>query len=91
MKLNAFYSLGNFVFDWEGRKIYVKGKDQSISQMVSETVFNLRRHLISLKINGMANKIKNLDNDSLKLETLKETVDYTILKKLLSDKLNRVL
>ena len=77
--------------DWEGRKIYVKGKDQSISQMVSETVFNLRRHLISLKINGMANKIKNLDNDSLKLETLKETVDYTILKKLLSDKLNRVL
>ncbi len=77
--------------DWEGRKIYVKDKDQSISQMVSETVFNLRRHLISLKINGMANKIKNLDDDSLKLETLKETVDYTILKKLLSDKLNRVL
>lgn len=77
--------------DWEGRKIYVKDKNQSISQMVSETVFNLRRHLISLKINGMANKIKNLDDDSLKLETLKETVDYTILKKLLSDKLNRVL
>ena len=59
--------------------------------MVSETVFNLRRHLISLKINGMANKIKNLDDECLKLETLKETVDYTILKKLLSDKLNRVL
>ena len=77
--------------DWEGRKIYVKDKNQSISQMVSETVFNLRRHLISLKINGMANKIKNLDDDSLKLETLKETVDYTILKKLLSEKLNRVL
>ena len=77
--------------DWEGRKIYVKDKNQSISQMVSETVFNLRRHLISLKINGMANKIKNLDDECLKLETLKETVDYTILKKLLSDKLNRVL
>tara|TARA_R110000787_G_scaffold96415_4_gene199773 strand:- start:17509 stop:19473 length:1965 start_codon:yes stop_codon:yes gene_type:complete len=77
--------------DWEGRKIYVKEKNQSISQMVSETVFNLRRHLISLKINEMANKIRTLEDDALKLQTLKETVEYTTLKKLLSDKLNRVL
>ena len=77
--------------DWEGRKIYVKDKNQSISQMVSETVFNLRRHLISLKIDRMAKKIKNLDDEGFKLETLKETVDYTMLKKLLSEKLNRVL
>ena len=59
--------------------------------MVSETVFNLRRHLISLKINEMANKIKTLEDDTLKLQTLKETLEYTTLKKLLSDKLNRVL
>ena len=77
--------------DWEGRKIYVKDKHQSISQMVSETVFNLRRHLISLKINEMANKIKTIEDDTLKLQTLKETLEYTTLKKLLSDKLNRVL
>ncbi|MDG2052385.1 MAG: DNA primase [Flavobacteriaceae bacterium] len=77
--------------DWEGRKIYVKDKHQSISQMVIETIFNLRRHLISLKINEMANKIKTLEDDTLKLQTLKETLEYTKLKKLLSDKLNRVL
>ncbi|MFT4801445.1 MAG: DNA primase [Flavobacteriaceae bacterium] len=77
--------------DWEGRKIYVKEKNQSIPQMVSETVFNLRRHLISLKINEMANKIRTLEDDALKLQTLKETLEYTTLKKLLSDKLNRVL
>ncbi len=77
--------------DWEGRQIYVKNKDQSISQVVSETVFNLRRHLISLKINEMANRIKTIEDEALKLDTLKETVEYTVLKKLLSDKLNRVL
>jgi DNA primase len=77
--------------DWEGRKIYVKEKNQSIPQMVSETVFNLRRHLISLKINEMANKIRTLEDDALKVQTLKETLEYTTLKKLLSDKLNRVL
>jgi len=77
--------------DWEGRQIYVKDKNQSISQVVSETVFNLRRHLISLKINEMANRIKTMEDESLKLNTLKETVEYTVLKKLLSDKLNRVL
>ena len=77
--------------DWEGREIYVRHKDQSISQIVSETVFNLRRHLITLKINEMAHKIKTMEDESLKLETLKETFEYTTLKKLLSDKLNRVL
>lgn len=77
--------------DWEGRQIYVKNKEKSISQVVSETVFNLRRHLISLKINELATKIKTLEDDTDKLDTLKETVEYTTLKKLLSDKLNRVL
>ena len=77
--------------NWEGREIYVKHKSQSISQIVSETVFNLRRHLISLKINEMANKIKTIEDESQKLQTLKETIEYSTLKKLLSDKLNRVL
>ena len=36
-------------------------------------------------------KLKILMMTGFKLETLKETVDYTMLKKLLSEKLNRVL
>ena len=77
--------------NWTGREIYVKDKDQTISQVVSETIFNLRRYLISMKINELAQDIKNLKDESLKKETLKETFEYTALKKLLSDKLNRVL
>ena len=59
--------------------------------MVSETIFNLRQYLIAMKINELAQDIKNLKDESLKKETLKETYEYTALKKLLSDKLNRVL
>ena len=77
--------------NWIGREIYVKDRDQSISQIVSETIFNLRRYLISMKINELAQQIKDLKDDNLKRETLKETFEYTALKKLLSDKLNRVL
>ena len=75
----------------QGREIYVKDKNQTISQVVSETIFNLRRYLISMKINELAQEIKNLKDESLKKETLKETLEYSTLKKLLSDKLNRVL
>ena len=77
--------------NWIGQEIYVKDKNQTISQVVSETIFNLRQYLISMKINELAQDIKNLKDESLKKETLKETYEYTALKKLLSDKLNRVL
>ena len=77
--------------NWIGREIYVKDRNQTISQIVSETIFNLRRYLISMKINELAQQIKDLNDDNLKRETLKETYEYTALKKLLSDKLNRVL
>ena len=77
--------------NWIGREIHVKDRNQTISQIVSETIFNLRRYLISMKINELAQQIKDLKDDNLKRETLKETYEYTALKKLLSDKLNRVL
>ncbi len=77
--------------NWLRKDIYVKDKSQSISQVVSETILNLRRHLVTLKINELAELIKNLDDDDQKKNTLIETVDYSTLKKILSDKLNRVL
>ena len=77
--------------NWEGKDIYVKDKKQTISQMVSETILNLRRHLVALKINELAETIKELEDDKQKKNTMLETVDYSILKKILSDKLNRVL
>jgi len=76
---------------WEVRDIYIKGKKDTLSQMVSETILNLRRHLVSQKINELAKEIKETNDDAEKKKVLIETIDYTILKKILSEKLNRVL
>lgn len=80
------YSLSN----WERMEIYVKVKEQTIAQMVSETILNLRRHLVSQKINELSEAMKQEEN--LEKESgLQEIVDYISLKKVLSNKLNRVL
>ena len=76
--------------NWERKEIYVKEKDQTIAQMVSETILNLRRHLVSQKINELSETMKQEDNPE-KESGLQEIVDYLSLKKVLSNKLNRVL
>ncbi|TXD70867.1 DNA primase [Aequorivita lipolytica] len=76
--------------DWERKEIYVKEKKQTIAQVVSETILNLRRHLVSQKINELSETMKQEEN--LEKESgLQEIVDYISLKKVLSNKLNRVL
>jgi DNA primase len=81
----------HILHNWEGKQIYVKEKTHVVPQLVNETILNLRRHLVTLKINDLAKSIKEVNNDDEKKELLLETIDYTILKKVLSDKLNRVL
>ncbi|MDX1783818.1 MAG: DNA primase, partial [Aequorivita vladivostokensis] len=76
--------------NWERKEIYVKEKEQTIAQMVSETILNLRRHLVAQKINELSETMKQEDN-SEKEAGLQEIVDYLSLKKVLSNKLNRVL
>tara|TARA_R100000353_G_scaffold103550_2_gene74835 strand:+ start:28816 stop:30633 length:1818 start_codon:yes stop_codon:yes gene_type:complete len=80
------YALSN----WERMEIYVKDKDQTIAQIVSETILNLRRHLVSQKINELSNIIKEGGSENNE-SGLQEIVDYLSLKKVLSTKLNRVL
>ncbi len=80
------YALSN----WERKEIYVKEKDQTVAQIVSETILNLRRHLVSQKINELSETMKQEDNPE-KESGLQEIVDYISLKKVLSNKLNRVL
>ena len=77
--------------DWKGREIYVKSKKDSLSQMVTETILNLRRFLVTQKIDELAKLINGIEDETKKLETLQETLNYTSLKKLISDKLYRVL
>src|SRR5690554_1214686 len=75
--------------NWERMEIYVKGKDKTIAQIVSETILNLRRHLVSQKINDLSEMMKDNDNPE-KESSLQEIVDYLTLIKVLSNKLNRV-
>ena len=72
--------------DWERKNIYVKKIGSELSQLVNETILNMRRYLIDKKINELQESKK--DND--KGDVLEEVMSYYKLKKMLSAKLNRV-
>ena len=78
--------------DWERMDIMVKQKDASIARLVNETILALRRFLITRKIDELSKEIKeaapSIDGASSSLEDI---VDYLSLKKILSNKLNRVM
>ena len=78
---NEKYVLHN----WERNNIFPKGKINAISQLTIETILNLRCNLIDKKVNEFKNE--NLDQSNV----LEQVVNYSNLKRLLSEKLNRVL
>lgn len=75
--------------DWERKDIYPKEKDQSVAQLVGETILTLRCNLIKNRINKLQKGTKDADNDNT--EVLEEIVNYLQLNKLLNAKLNRVI
>ena len=76
--------------DWERMEIFVKDKKAGVSRLVSETILSLRRYLVSQKINELNNEIKEASpEDSAGI--LQEVMDYLGLKRVLSNKLNRVM
>src|SRR5690606_7359264 len=76
--------------DWERMEIYVKGKEKTVAQVVNETILSLRRFLVTKKIDELSETMKQ-DEDFDRETGLQEIVAYIGLKKLLSDKLNRVI
>ena len=78
---NEKYVLHN----WERNNIFPKSKINAISQLTIETILNLRCNLIDKKVNEFKNE--NLDQSNV----LEQVVNYSNLKRLLSEKLNRVL
>ena len=72
--------------DWEKRNIYVKKIGSDLSQLVIETLFNLRRYLIDARIK----KLQEINKDKNKDELLQEVMSYSRLKKIISSKINRV-
>ena len=77
-----------FLHDWEKNNIYPKSKKDSIAQLTIETILNLRCYLIDKKVGLFKDEAKN---NSKNKDLLEEVVNYSKLKKLLSEKLNRVL
>ena len=71
--------------NWEKNNIYPKSKINAISQLTIETILNLRCNLIDKKVSEFKNE--NLDQSNV----LEQVVNYMKLKRLLSEKLNRVL
>ncbi|NND76602.1 MAG: DNA primase, partial [Flavobacteriales bacterium] len=76
--------------DWERKNIFPKEKDQTIGQLVSETILSLRCFLIEQKVGEYKKDTENNRNDVNKT-VLDEVMNYSNLKMLLSRKLNRVL
>lgn len=76
---------------WERKEIYVKQKTSTIAQVVSETILNLRRHLVTQKIDELSQLVKEQETPDQTESNLQDIVDYITLKKVLSEKLNRVL
>ena len=74
--------------DWEKRNIFVKNKGTEVVRMVSETILSMRRYLIDQKIVELQLNTKEQGENQ---ETLQEIISWQQLKKVVSNKLNRVL
>ena len=77
--------------DWDRMDITVKQKDASIARLVNETILALRRFLITRKIDELSQEIKEKTGENESQSKMEDIVDYLSLKRILSDKLNRVM
>ncbi|AVR44106.1 DNA primase [Christiangramia fulva] len=76
---------------WDRHDIPVKEKDQTVSQFVSQTILNLRRHLIDCKLNDLLENIRNVETEEEKTDIKTEVMGFNKLRTLLSERLGRVM
>ncbi|HNP32413.1 MAG TPA: DNA primase [Flavobacterium sp.] len=75
--------------NWETKHIYVKTKNQNVSQYVSETIISLREYLINKLIMDLMSSYNNEEENDL--EEIKATInDYNKLKVNLTNKIGRI-
>lgn len=74
---------------WEKKNIFVKTRDQQIGLMVTETILSLRKHLVNRKIESLQAEMENPQEEHKAL--LEDVMSYYQLRRLVSNKLNRVL
>ncbi len=76
--------------DWERMEIFVTEKKERVGRLVSETILALRRHLVNRKIDELNREVKEASAESSPA-ILQDIMDYLYLKRVLSNKLNRVM
>ena len=77
--------------DWERHDIIPKKKERGLPKFVPDVIYNFRGLLVEEKINSLKDKTKNPENSmELSHEILKMVNDYSELRRLLAEKLNRV-
>lgn len=74
---------------WDKKNIFVKTRDQQISLMVTETILSLRKHLVNRKIESLQAEMEDPAQEHKGL--LEDVMSYYQLRRLVSNKLNRVL
>ena len=75
--------------NWEAKNIFVKAKDKTISQYVTETIVTLRWFLVNKIIDELKSSIaKDVETDNA--ETLSLVMDYLGLTNIFSKKLNNI-
>ncbi len=75
--------------DWERMEITTKGKNDTVSQLVSQTILCLRHHLIVKKVDALNEETRNSVNIQHR-GILEEVMSYKKLDTLMSRKLGRV-
>ncbi|RZJ27717.1 MAG: DNA primase, partial [Flavobacterium sp.] len=76
--------------NWEGQNIFVKLKNQTIGQYVSETILSIRWYLVSQIIRQEMQAISS-EPETDNTETMSNIRDYNLLVYSFSDKLGRVM
>ena len=74
---------------WDKKNIFVKTRDQQIGLMVTETILSLRKHLVNRKIESLQAEMEDPTQEHKGL--LEDVMSYYQLRRLVSNKLNRVL
>ncbi len=76
---------------WDRHDIPVKEKEQTVSQFVSQTILNLRRHLIDCKLHDLLEEIRTAETEEEKTDIKTEVIGFNKLRTLLSERLGRVM
>jgi len=74
--------------DWERQNIFPTKKLDLVGRFVNENILSLRRFLVTKKIEELKSSVSA---DVTNADVIQEVMDYMVLKKVLSEKLNRVL